>query len=196
MAADVPYCRAFNWLIVGMFYRLGQFWRVWRARPLPVEARESITAVLTPAEITLFDQFSLSDQQHSYQVLRTLQLAGHTQPDLLAAALLHDVGKTRAPLTIWQRSLIVLGQAFVPGKTAVWGQGNMSSWQRPFVVKAQHPAWGAEMAQTAGSRPLTIELIRRHQDTLPETPTLSGAEAAVSETEQLLRHLQWADDQN
>ena len=52
------------------------------------------------------------------------------------------------------------------------------------------------MAQTANSRPLTIELIRRHQDTLPETPALSGAEVAVSEADQLLRQLQWADDQN
>ncbi len=183
-------------MIVGIFYRLGQFWRVWRVRPLPVEARERITAVLTPEETALFDQFSLSDQQHSYQVLRTLQANGQTHPDLLAAALLHDVGKTRAPLSIWQRSLIVLAQAFLPGKTAVWGQGSVDSWQRPFVVKVQHPAWGAEMAQTANSRPLTIELIRRHQEQLPETPALSGAETAVTETDQLLRLLQWADDQN
>ena len=183
-------------MTVGIFYRLGQFWRGWRARPLPDEALERITAVLTPAETVLFGQFSLSDQQHSYQVLRTLQSAGQSHPDLLAAALLHDVGKTRAPLSVWERSLIVLGQAFVPGKTAVWGQGGVDSWQRPFIVKAQHPAWGAEMAQTANSRPLTIELIRRHQDTLPETPALSGAEVAVSETDQLLRQLQWADDQN
>ena len=161
---------------------------MWRARPLPQAARETITAVLTPEETALFNQFSLSDQQHSYQVWRTLQAIGQTHPDLLAAALLHDVGKTRAPLSIWQRSLIVLAQTFVPGKTAVWGQGDVESWQRPFVVKLQHPAWGAEMAQTAGSRPLTIELIRRHQDALPETP--------VTEADHLLRLLQWADDQN
>lgn len=173
---------------MGVFYRLGQFWRVWRARPLPEEARETITAVLTPEEIALFNRFSFSDQQHSYHVLCTLQSNGQTHPDLLAAALLHDVGKTRAPLSIWQRSLIVLAQAFVPGKTADWGQGDVASWQRPFVVKAHHPAWGAEMAQAAGSRPLTIELIRRHQDPLPET--------AVTEADRLLRLLQWADDQN
>jgi hypothetical protein len=173
---------------VGIFYRLGQFWRVWRTRPLPDEAYERITAVLTPEETALFGQFSLSDQQHSYQVLRTLQANGQTHPDLLASALLHDVGKTRAPLSIWQRSLIVLAQTFVPGKTAVWGQGDVAGWQRPFVAKAQHPAWGAEMVRAVNGRPLTIELIRRHQDLLPET--------AVTETDQLLRHLQWADDQN
>lgn len=183
---------------MGLFYRLGQFWRVWRARPLPDEAHEMITAVLTPEEITMFTQFSLSDQQHSYQVLRTLQSNGQTHPDLLAAALLHDVGKTHAPLSIWQRSLIVLAQTFVPGKTAVWGQGNVDGWQRPFVVKAQHPAWGAEMAQAAGSRPLTIELIRRHQELLPETAVLRAEALSVAEGEadHLLRLLQWADDKN
>jgi hypothetical protein len=174
---------------VGLFYRLNQFWRMWQARPLPDEAHEMITAVLTPPEITLFTQFSLNDQHHSYQVLRTLQSNGQTHPDLLAAALLHDVGKTRAPLSIWQRSLIVLAQTFLPGKTAVWGQGSVDGWQRPFVVKSQHPAWGAEMAQAAGSRLLTIELIRRHQELLPET-------LALTEADHLLRLLQWADNQN
>ncbi len=173
---------------MAIFYRVGQFWRVWRARPLPDEAWADITAVLTEEETALFKKFSLSDQQHSYQVLCTLQSAGETQPNLLAAALLHDVGKTRAPLSIWERSLIVLVQIFLPGKTAVWGQGKPQGWQRPFVVKAQHPGWGAAMAQAAGSQPQTIELIRRHQDSLPET--------AVTETDHLLRQLQWADDQN
>lgn len=169
-------------------YRLGQFWRIWRAQPLPEAAWVEITAVLTETESALFNRFSLSDQQHGYGVLGTLQLAGHTHPDLLAAALLHDVGKTRFPLSIWERSLIVLASKLLPGKMAVWGQGDARRWQRPFVVKVQHPAWGAEMAQTAGSRPLVIALIRRHQDKLLET--------AVTGEDKLLRLLQWADDQN
>jgi hypothetical protein len=173
---------------MGIFYRVGQFWQMWRARPLPDDAREAITAVLTPAEMALFDQFSLSDQQHSCRVMHLLTTAGHTQPDLLTAALLHDVGKTRAPLSIWERSLIVLAQAFLPARVTAWGQGDAGGWQRPFVVKAQHPAWGADMARAAGSSLLAIELIRRHQDPLPET--------AVTEADQLLRLLQWADDQS
>lgn len=173
---------------MGLFYRLSQFWQVWRARPLHDEARQAVTAVLTTAEIDLFDQFSLSDQQHSYQVMHLLTTTGHTQPDLLTAALLHDVGKTRVPLSIWERSLIVVGRKLLPHKAEQWGQGDVGGWQRPFVVKAQHPAWGAEMARAAGSSPLAVALIQRHQDPLPET--------AVTDTDQLLRLLQWADDQN
>ena len=37
------------------------------------------------------------------------------------------------------------------------------SRRRPFIARARHPQWGAEMA-AAGSRPAVIDLIRRHQD--------------------------------
>ena len=173
---------------MGARYRLGQFWRLLTARGLSAAAQTAVTAVLTPAQQQLFARFTAGDQWHSYQVWQTLRAAGHAQPDLQAAALLHDVGKTRAPLTIWERSLIVLAQKLLPGKMAEWGQGEARGWRRPFVVKAQHPAWGADMAAQAGSSPLAVALIRRHQDVVTET--------AVTETDRLLHLLQWADDQN
>lgn len=170
------------------WYRLRQFWQNVTAQPLTAVAQSEVSAQLTPAEMTLFQQFSNSDQWHSYRVMKTLQAANHIHPDLLTAALLHDVGKTCAPLSVWERSWVVLGQVIWPKKTAVWGQDAPLGWKRPFVVKAQHPAWGADMAAAAGSSELAIGLIRRHQDHLPET--------AVSETDHLLRQLQWADNQN
>lgn len=170
------------------WYRLRQFWQNVAARPLTAVAQSEVSAQLTPAEMTLFQHFSNSDQWHSYRVMKTLQAANHIHPDLLTAALLHDVGKTRAPLSVWERSWVVVGQVIWPKKTAVWGQDAPLGWKRPFVVKAQHPAWGADMAAAAGSSELAVGLIRRHQDTVPET--------AVSEMDHLLRHLQWADNQN
>ena len=170
------------------WYRLRQFWQNVAARPLTAVAQSEVSAQLTPAEMTLFQHFSNSDQWHSYRVMKTLQAANHIHPDLLTAALLHDVGKTRVPLSVWERSWVVVGQVIWPKKTAVWGQDAPLGWKRPFVVKAQHPAWGADMAAAAGSSELAIGLIRRHQDTVPET--------AVSEMDHLLRHLQWADNQN
>ena len=170
------------------WYRLRQFWQNVAARPLTAVAQSEVSAQLTPAETTLFQQFSSSDQWHSYRVMKTLQAANHIHPDLLTAALLHDVGKTRVPLSVWERSWVVVGQVIWPKKTAVWGQDAPLGWKRPFVVKAQHPAWGADMAAAAGSSELAVGLIRRHQDNVPET--------AVSEMDHLLRHLQWADNQN
>ena len=169
-------------------YRLWQFWQIVTAVPLEPTAREEVAAILSTSEMRLFEQLSLNDQWHSYRVMKMLQGAGHKQPSLLVAALLHDVGKTRLPLTIWERSLIVLASKLLPRQTAVWGQNEAVGWKRPFVVKAQHPVWSAELAAEAGSQPLAITLMRRHQDTISHED--SGEEA------ELLRLLQWADDQN
>lgn len=168
-------------------YRLGQFWRMLTADPLPAGAWREIESILTPAQATLFRQFATKDRQHSYRVMRTLREAGHTDPDLLAAALLHDVGKARHYIHLRERVLIVLAEVFLPGRVEAWGQGQPEGWQRPFVIRAQHPAWGAEMAAEAGSSPTTVALIRHHQDKPPATGTPAGA---------LLPLLQWADDQN
>lgn len=144
--------------------------------------------MLTPAELQLFRRFSANDQWHSVRVLRLVQASGSREPALGKAALLHDVGKTQVRLTVWDRVVIVVGGTLWPGKTAVWGIGDVRGWQRPFVVKAQHPAWGAAMAETAGCDSLTVTLIRRHQDNL--------ADITEPELKKLLHILQWADDQS
>ncbi len=171
-----------------LFYRVRQFKQAVAAPALNETELAEIQAILSDAEFELFFRFDRGEQWHSYQVMRTLREAGHDEPELLQAALLHDVGKTRSPLTVWNRSLIVVVKKVLPGKTAVWGKNNTDGWQRPFVVKAQHPEWGAQMAEAAGSSALVVALIRRHQDDLPETDGV--------EEDKLLRLLQWADDQH
>jgi len=162
------------------------------AEPLPPAICQEIAAALSEREWALFQRYSLEDRWHSYRVFCTLRAAGHTQPDLLAAALLHDVGKTRLPLSGWERSLIVLAQFLLPWPAAAWGQDRAQGWRRPFVIRARHPAWGADMARAACSRPLTVSLIYYHQQTLADADVAEMSAAEV----QLLRYLQWADDQN
>ena len=169
-------------------YRLWQFWQILTAVPLHPSAHEEVAAILSAREMSLFKRFSQNDQWHSYRVMKMLQEAGHSSEPLLVAALLHDVGKTKLPLSIWERSLIVLASILMSEKTAIWGQGEAIGWKRPFVVKVKHPEWSAEMASEAGSQPLAITLMRRHQETI--LPNDSSEEA------RLLRLLQWADDQN
>jgi putative nucleotidyltransferase with HDIG domain len=171
-----------------MRYRLWQFWQIVRAKPLTTAAWAEVTAVLTLTEQQLFRRFSANDQWHSVRVLRLVRASGSDEPALQKAALLHDVGKTQVRLTLVDRIVIVLGDGLWPGKAADWGTGEARGWRRPFVVKAQHPAWGAEMAAAAGCDALTITLIRRHQDSL--------ADVQESELYKLLRILQWADDQS
>jgi hypothetical protein len=169
-------------------YRLWQFWQIVTAVPLELSAIEEICDILSLAERDLFEQFTPNDKWHSYRVMKMLQDAGHNEPALLVAALLHDVGKTLLPLSIWERSLIVLASMLLPQQTAAWGQGEAIGWKRPFVVKKQHPLWSAEMVAAAGSNPQAVALIKCHQD--PIAPDDHSEEA------NLLRLLQWADDQN
>ncbi len=123
---------------MGLGYRVGQFWRLWTIKDLPADARAEVTAVLTPSQWQLYNHFSPGDQWHSYQVWRTLQQAGHSQPDLQVAALLHDVGKTQVQLTLWERTLIVLAEKLLPQKLAVWGQGDGAGVET--TVCGQDPA--------------------------------------------------------
>lgn len=168
-------------------YRLRQFWQLVTARPLSPTAWQEIENVLTPAEVALFRRYTPADRRHAYRVLRVLRDAGRDHPDLLAAALLHDVGKTRCRPRAWERVLGTVAERLFPDRSERWGAGEPRGWRRPFVIRAQHAAWGAEMAAAAGSSPLTVTLICRHQD--------EAATADMGETAVLLRQLQAADDQ-
>ena len=146
-------------------YRVGQFGRSLSGRL----SREQLTQVeswLTPQLFELFCRLTPSEQYHAHRVRQTLAAGGQTNPDLLTAALLHDVGKSKMPLAIWERMLIVLGFKFVPARAFRWGTGPdpSSAWARPFVVAVHHPEWGAEMVKAAGGTDLAVELIRRHQE--------------------------------
>jgi hypothetical protein len=171
---------------VSPLYRLRQLRNNLAAPPLAAEASAEVAAVLSEPERALFARFSAADQWHSYRVFRALRDAGYNQPELAVAALLHDVGKTRYPLSAWERTVIVVGQALFPRRAERWGLGPPASWRRPFVVRAQHPAWGAEMVTAVGSSPAAVDLIRRHQDD----------PADGSAADPLLTALRWADNRN
>lgn len=172
---------------MGVGYRLRQLRDNLTARPLSEEAKHELAEYLSPPEQQLFESFSAADQRHSYRVFRTLRASGYNHPDLLVAALLHDIGKTKYGLSAWDRTVIVVGQTFAPHRVEAWGSGPPEGMRRPFVVRLKHPEWGADMARSAGSRPAVVELIRRHQDRLTEP---------VDEADWLLLRLQQADDQS
>lgn len=172
---------------MGVLYRLSQFWRNVTAQPLTALEQDEIAEKLNPEELVLFRLMSTSDQRHAYRVFKLLQASGHSDADLLAAALLHDVGKIRADLSAWDRTVAVLGETFIPQKAKAWGEGGAGGWRRTFVVREQHAGWGAALAGDAGSREGVIDLILRHQDPLPVNE---------SGEDERLTLLQWADDQN
>ena len=147
-------------------YRVRQFWHALFARPT-LEDLSLARLVLSAPQMRLFEQLQTSEQAHSLKICQQLIQQGESQPDLLVAALLHDVGKSRYPLHPLDRALIVIAGAIFPEKMESWGQGSPQGWQRPFVVARQHPTWGAEMAANAGATPLTVTIIQNHQDFNP-----------------------------
>lgn len=167
-------------------YRFQQFWKALTARPTQDDLVLART-VLTPEQFNLFTRLQPSEQAHSLGIYHALQAEGRREPDLLAAALLHDIGKSCYPLQIWERVLIVAAKTILPEQTERWGYTRSSGWRRPFVVAKQHPAWGAELAQNAGASSLLVEVIRRHQEPLPDHPQ--------SLADLLLVHLKRFDDQ-
>lgn len=173
---------------MGIIYRTERFVRALATRRLAAEAWIEIEAVLSPAEVALFHQHSAVDRVHSFRVLQTLQAAGETDPHLLAAALLHDIGKSRLPPTLWDRVAGSLGDRFFPRRMQEWAEGGNGAWRRPFVIRCRHAEWGAQMAREAGSHPTTVRLIRHHQN--------DGGALRDDEERRLLQRLQWADDQN
>jgi predicted HD phosphohydrolase len=167
-------------------YRVGQFLRALTAR-VSNEEVERATQTLTPKAQALFRRQTVQDQRHALTVHEELWQAGHTNPHLLAAALLHDVGKAATRLSPVHRSIIVLLGRFAPGLLARLSQSESCFWNRPFVVHAQHPQIGARWAEKADCSPLTVALIRRHEE-----------KQIVVQTEQdrLLAVLQAVDDAN
>jgi putative nucleotidyltransferase with HDIG domain len=178
-----------------ILYRLGQFWQALADKPNEEDLKQA-RAFLSPAQMRLFVGLQPGEQAHCLKVFNQLRLQqefGSQQGDFLTAALLHDIGKCCCPMYLWERVWIVLGKALFPQQIVRWGSANYSNlldvpfWQRPFIVAVQHPKWGAEMAAEAGASPLTVSIIRRHQDKVP----IKGVSLLE---ERLIQKLQAADD--
>jgi hypothetical protein len=171
-----------------VLYRIWQFRQSVRPKPLSQDQWLELEIVLSKEEMALYKRQDNSGQRHAYRVMKTIQSAGHTEDGLLKAALLHDIGKLRQPLSWWQRPMVVLVGALLPGLANRLAREDGPGWRQAFAVKYSHPDWGAQEAERAGSPAVTVNLIRRHQDPLPGS--LLEAE------DRLLSLLVWADNRN
>ena len=120
---------------------------------------------LTDCEYQAFVSMSRADQLHSLQVLRSvLDLEPEAPRGLAAAALLHDVGKSRYHLAVWQKTLPVLVKIFAPDLSQrLSHDGPLSWWRAPFTVHQRHPAWSGDILRRCSSDPSTIWLAEHHQ---------------------------------
>ncbi len=146
-------------------------------------------AYLNPAQLALFKQMKRSEQLHSLNVLRGVMAQGDVPHDLALAALLHDVGKTRYPLAVWQKTVAVIFRRLSPARFVAWSACDPRHlWYRPFVVSESHPRWGAELVAATGASERALWLIAHHADPLRERTAHPHAP--------LLARLKRADDVN
>ena len=124
------------------------------ARPLAPHEQDEVARLLAPALADLFWRQAPVDQRHAYDVMR--RAAGRTaDPDVLAAALVHDVGKAGTPTNPIVRSFAtVFDSLHIPLK------GGMAEYRR-------HGERGAELLGAAGGSVLTVDFARRHPDPDP-----------------------------
>lgn len=122
---------------------------------------------LNPGERLIYRAMDARDREHACRVTRNL-LRDHpsASPELIAAALLHDSGKSVRPYYLLERVLVGL----IP-------QG-LSTWLPPIGaigIRAAHPELGAQLIVRAGGRPRVAQLVVRHH-------------ASVGDPEALLLH--------
>jgi len=159
-------------------YRVAQFFTTFWTSFRPVDAAYA-ARYLDPALLRLFRRMSRAEQHHGITICRALEAQGHSDPDLLVAALLHDVGKIQAPPRLWDRVIAVLGEHFAPQRAARWSVGEPRGLRRGFVVRRMHPEWGAALTKQAGAPPRAVALIRHHHDPAGDDVEL----AALQETD-------------
>lgn len=115
---------------------------------------------LEPSQLDLFQGMSPIDQRHCLDVFNALLQKGHSEPDLLRAALLHDVGKRG--IRLWHRVTGVLLEAFRPTLLEKLAVNRPQSWLYGFYIYRHHADLSAELAEHNDCSPSVVEIIRQH----------------------------------
>lgn len=121
------------------------------------------TAWLGPGEVALWRRMSGADRRHAVAVARRAELAlgPRATGPVVAAALLHDVGKVDSGFGPVRRAGATVAQM-------VWGHQAAAAWRHRSGLVGRtgryltHDAIGAEMLVSAGSDGLTVAWAREH----------------------------------
>ena len=122
-----------------------------------------VEARLLPGELTLWRRMSGPDRRHAVGVAQRVEraLGNEATRPVIAAALLHDVGKIESGLGVYGRVVATLSAKAAGAQMA-------STWrrQRGFARRVglylQHDQIGGDLLELAGSDPLTVAWTREH----------------------------------
>ncbi|HZQ87075.1 MAG TPA: hypothetical protein VFA83_19695 [Acidimicrobiales bacterium] len=123
--------------------------------------------LLLPDQRKLWFRMSRVDRRHAVGVARRVERAlGHeATPPMLAAALLHDVGKLDSGLGTYGRVIATLAGA-AGGRDMAKDWSRAGGFTRRVGLYLRHAELGGVMLEMAGSDPLTSTWAREHH--LPE----------------------------
>jgi hypothetical protein len=140
-----------------------------------------VDAQLLDREVDLWRQMSGPDRRHAVVVARRVERSlGHeASREVLAAALLHDVGKTQSGLGTYGRVIATLSGAAVGHDTeTIKNWTRTRGFTRRVGLYLQHPKLGGDLLGMAGSDPLTEQWAREHH--LPPDEWTVPADIAVA----------------
>lgn len=130
---------------------------------VPKKDRAWVDEQLLPGERDVWVRMSRADRRHAAQVARRVERSlGHeaTRP-VLAAALLHDCGKSVSKLGTYGR-VIATVSVKVAGRDAAKAWVETKGFTRRVGLYVEHPRLGADLLGIAGSAPLTVAWAAEH----------------------------------
>ena len=128
-----------------------------RPRPLTASDLEFVRDTLSPAELGVWEHLGPADRVESVATARAARaaLGADAEPRWLAAALLHDVGKTETRLGPFGRSTATV-------IAAVRGHRRVRGWDNAVGRYVNHDDLGEERLAAAGARPEAVIWARTH----------------------------------
>lgn len=111
-----------------------------------------------------------ADRAHGLRTYRLLA-ADDCPEDLLIASLLHDVGKSRSQIRLWDRVLFVLAGRLAPGwLRSLPAEPRAARFGVGLIALRDHAEVGAALIAAAGGSPTVAKLIRYHHANTASLP--------------------------
>jgi hypothetical protein len=133
---------------------------LWPGGPRPADDRWARQWCL-PGELELWSRMAGPDRRHAVVVARRVGAAGYAERPVMAAALLHDVGKIESGLGTFGRVAATLA-AMVAGQRTVASWSDRRGWAGRAGRYLRHDDAGARLLAGAGSDRLTVQWAREH----------------------------------
>lgn len=129
----------------------------------PASEREWVATILSEREFELWQRLSGPDRRHSVVVARRVERAlGHeATAEVLAAALLHDVGKSVSGLRTYGRVIATVSAA-VAGHEMAYQWSTKRGFVRRVGLYLRHDELGGDLLELADSHPLVVAWTREH----------------------------------